>query len=311
MIYLVVLLTALSIGLLVYGIANLAPGGQARVVRRRLAALQTGALSYRELQERRRRQAKRQRVEAMLEALGEKMGTERAESAGYRRQLVYAGYRHPNAVAIFLGARLLLAGGAAAAAFFSFSLLGVGAANLLLLTILGALIGWVLPWYVIKKRVKKRQLEISKALADTLDLLVVCVEAGLGLNQALVRVADEIDRISPEMSDELTVTNLEIRAGTPRDEALRALGERTGVEDLRSLTSMLVQTDRFGTSIADSLRVHADTLRTKRMQRAEEAAAKTTVKMIIPLVLFVFPSLFIVILGPAFFIMREFFGTMN
>jgi tight adherence protein C len=136
------------------------------------------------------------------------------------------------------------------------------------------------------------------------------MEAGLGLNQALVRVSEEIERISPEMSDELTVVNLEIRAGTPRDEALRHLGERSGVEDVRALTSMLVQTDRFGTSVADSLRVHAETLRTKRMQRAEEAAAKTTVKMLFPLVLFIFPAIFLVLLGPAYFLRQDLFGNM-
>ncbi|MDX1389016.1 MAG: type II secretion system F family protein, partial [Acidobacteriota bacterium] len=160
-------------------------------------------------------------------------------------------------------------------------------------------------------RVKSRQTSLSRALPDTLDLLVVCVEAGLGLNQALVRVSDEVDRISPEMSDELTVVNLEIRAGTPRDEALRRLGERTGVDDIRSLTSMLLQTDRFGTSIADALRVHSDTLRTKRMQKAEEAAAKTTVKMLFPLIFFIFPAIFVVLVGPAVFLFRDFFGGLQ
>ncbi len=169
----------------------------------------------------------------------------------------------------------------------------------------------MLPYLYVDGRVKKRQQELKKALPDTLDLLVVCVEAGLGLNQALVRVSEEVDRISPEMSDELTVVNLEIRAGTPRDEALRRLGERTGVDDIRSLTSMLLQTDRFGTSIADALRVHADTLRSKRMQSAEEAAAKTTVKMLFPLIFFIFPAIFVVLVGPSVFLFRDFFGGLN
>jgi tight adherence protein C len=130
-------------------------------------------------------------------------------------------------------------------------------------------------------------------------MLVVCVEAGLGLNQALVRVSDEIDHVSTVMSEQLAMVNLEMRAGTPRDEALKNLAERTGLVDIRSLVSMLIQTDRFGTSVADALRVHSETMRTKRRQRAEEAAAKTTIKLVFPLVLFVFPAMFVVVLGPS------------
>ena len=140
---------------------------------------------------------------------------------------------------------------------------------------------------------------MQKALPDALDLLVVCVEAGLGLNQAMVRVAEEIERVSPVLSEQIGLVNLEIRAGTPRDEAFRNLGHRTGVQDIKSLMAMLVQTDRFGTSIAQALRTHAETMRTKRRQRAEEAAAKTTIKLVFPLVLFIFPALFVIILGPA------------
>ncbi len=314
MIWLVAALTAVSVGLLVLGIANLAPG-EGRIVKRRLAALQTDAITYRELQERRRRQAKRQRLEALLEALGEKMGAgekeqEEGQPSETRKWLVYGGYRHANAVAIFMGVRLLFAAALGLGAFFGLAVFALPTSQIFLLTAVAGLVGWMLPFLVVNSRVKKRQLEIQRALPDTLDLLVVCVEAGLGLNQALVRVAEEIDRISPEMSDELTVVNLEIRAGTPRDEALRHLGDRTGVDDVRALVSMLVQTDRFGTSVADSLRVHAETLRSKRMQRAEEKAAKTTVKMLFPLILFIFPAIFVALLGPAVFIFRDFFGGM-
>jgi tight adherence protein C len=136
-------------------------------------------------------------------------------------------------------------------------------------------------------------------MPDMLDMLVVCVEAGLGLNQALVRVADEIDHVSLVMSEQLALVNLEMRAGTPRDEALKNLADRTGLTDMKSLVGMLIQTDRFGTSVADALRVHSDTMRTKRRQRAEEAAAKTTIKLVFPLVLFVFPAMFVVVLGPS------------
>ncbi len=148
-------------------------------------------------------------------------------------------------------------------------------------------------------RKNARQKEMQKALADALDLLVVCVEAGLGLNQALVRVAEEIRHVSVEMSEELVLVNLEIRAGAERQQALRNLAERTGVDDVRALTAILIQTDRFGTSVSTALRTHADTMRTKRRQRAEEAAAKTTIKLIPPLVFCVFPAIFTVILGPA------------
>jgi len=126
----------------------------------------------------------------------------------------------------------------------------------------------------------------------------VCVEAGLGLNQALQRVAEEITLISPVLGEQLGLINLEIRAGTPRDEALRAFGTRTDLEDARSLATVLIQTDRFGTSVAQALRTHADTLRTKRRQRVEETSAKTAIKMLFPLVFCIFPALFIVILGP-------------
>ena len=129
--------------------------------------------------------------------------------------------------------------------------------------------------------------------------MVVCVEAGLGLNQAIVRISEEIRHLSPELSNELAMVNLEIRAGTPRDEALRNLGERTGVDDLRSLATLLVQTDRFGTSVAQALNIQSETLRQKRRQRAEEQAAKLSIKMLFPLTFFIFPALFVVVLGPA------------
>jgi tight adherence protein C len=173
-----------------------------------------------------------------------------------------------------------------------------------------AVLGWVGPSFYIGRRVKHRQKLIVKAMPDALDMLVVCVEAGLGLNAAIVRVSEEIDHVSPLMSEQLALVNLEIRAGTAREEALRNLGERTGVSDVRALVTMLIQTDRFGTSIATALRVHADTLRTKRRQRAEEASAKTTIKLIFPLVFFVFPAMFVVILGPALISIVRTLGRM-
>jgi tight adherence protein C len=157
----------------------------------------------------------------------------------------------------------------------------------------------VIPRVYISRRAIARRMEIQKSLPDALDLMVVCVESGMGLNQALVHVSQEIGAVSRAMRAELALVNLEIQTGTPRDEALRHFADRTDLPDIRSLVAMLIQTDRFGTSIARSLRVHAETMRTRRRQRAEEAAAKTTIKLVFPLVLFIFPAMFVVILGPA------------
>jgi tight adherence protein C len=160
-------------------------------------------------------------------------------------------------------------------------------------------LGYVLPGIALARLAKRRQHRIRLGLADALDLLVVSVEAGLGLDQALLRVGEELSFAHPDLADELKLVNLELRAGKARVEALRNLAERTGVDDVASLVAMLVQTDKFGTSVAQSLRVHCETLRTKRRQRAEEAAAKTGVKMVFPLVFCIFPAIWVVTIGPA------------
>jgi len=148
-------------------------------------------------------------------------------------------------------------------------------------------------------KVSRRKLQLRRGLPDVLDLLVICVESGLGLDQAIMKVAQELRITHPELSDELQLVNLEMRIGKTRIDALRELARRTGLEDIKSLVAMLVQTDRFGTSVAQSLRVFSDELRVKRRQRAEEMSAKTSVKMVPPLVFFIFPALMVVILGPA------------
>ena len=159
--------------------------------------------------------------------------------------------------------------------------------------------GFFIPRFLLKKKMQERQRRIRLGLPDGLDLTVICVEAGLSLDQAMMRVGEDLRTAHPELSGEFHLFDLETRAGKPRVEALRNLAERTGVDDIRSLVATLIQTDRFGTSVAQALRVHSDSLRTERRQRAEEQAAKTTVKMIIPLVLFVMPSLIFVTVGPA------------
>ena len=304
---LVIFFAAMAAGLMVVGFANLLPS-QTRVLKRRLAVLQTGAMSYRELQEQRRRQAKRERFETLLTTLGTRVSGNKASMSQTRQWLAHGGYRSQQAATIFMGLRVTFAALGVASILLLTTVAQVSFQQILMLTAVGGLFGWMLPYFYVSRKVRKRQDSIRLALPDSLDLMVVCVEAGLALNQAIVRVAEEIDRVSPEMSEELTVVNLEIRAGTPRDEALRHFSERTGVEDVKAFVSMLIQTDRFGTSIADSLRVHADTLRTKRRQRAEEAAAKLTVKLLFPLIMFVFPAFFVVLLGPSLFLFRDFFG---
>jgi tight adherence protein C len=237
------------------------------------------------------------RMEALIgfvKRIGEKAPQSTKELGSLRLRLVQAGYRKPEALTIFFGIRVM----AALGLFAIFASPLILRPNMMLA--LGGLgLGYVLPGMVLARKAKRRSHRIRLALPDALDLLVVSVEAGLGLDQALSRVAAELSFAYPDLSDELKMINLELRAGKPRAEALRNMADRSGVDDLSSLVTMLVQTDKFGTSVAQSLRVYSDTLRTKRRQRAEEAAAKTGVKMVFPLVLCIFPSIWIVTIGPA------------
>lgn len=231
---------------------------------------------------------------AFLKRVGDRVPRSPKELGKLRQRLVQAGYRRDEALPVFFGIRMVTAIGAFAA--FSSSL--VGRPNFpLALAALG--MGWILPGMVLARLAKRRQHRIRLALADALDLLVVSVEAGLGLDQALTRVGAELAFAYPELADELRLINIELRAGKSRAEAMRNLADRTGVDDLSSLVTMLIQTDKFGTSVAQALRVYSDTLRTKRRQRAEEAAAKTGVKMVFPLVFCIFPAIWVVTIGPA------------
>lgn len=265
---------------------------------RQLESMAAAPGSVLEKMRRRRRQEGARQLAGVLEALGQRFDRSGERRSEFRDLLMHAGFGGLNALPIFWGLRLALTLALPGAALLALPLVGLKPAQILIAMLWLAGMGWIGPIFVVRSRARRRQRELLKALPDTLDLLVVCVEAGLGLNQALLRVADEINNVSALMSEQLMLLNLEIRAGTPRDEALRRLGERTGVDDLRTLAAMLIQTERFGTSIATALRVQADTLRTKRRQRAEEAAAKTTIKLVFPLVLLVFPAMFVVILGP-------------
>ena len=229
-----------------------------------------------------------------LKRLGAAIPKSPSEMGKLRLRLVHAGFRRNDAVTVFLGIRV-------GVSLLAFVLLGtpiVVSPNLSLA--LGAVgLAYVLAGVVLARLAKKRQHRIRLSLPDALDLLVVSVEAGLGLDQAIQRVGDELAFAHPELSEDLRLINLELRAGKPRSEALHNLAERTGVDDLASLVAVLVQTDKFGTSVAQSLRVQSEVLRTKRRQRAEEAAAKTGVKMVFPLVICIFPAIWVVTIGPA------------
>lgn len=232
--------------------------------------------------------------EKVLDPLSNAIPKSPDEVSRTRQLLIQAGYRESKHLTYYFGLRVLLA-------IFMVLLLvttGVVARKPVVLAAI-AVFAYILPRFVLKRMIRHRQQAIQLALADALDLAVICVEAGLGLDQAVQRVGQELRYTHPALSDELNLVNLEMRAGKPRAEALHNLAARTGVDDVRALVAVLVQTDRFGTSIAQALRVHSDAMRTERRQRAEEQAAKTTIKMVPVLVFFVFPSMFIVSLGPA------------
>jgi tight adherence protein C len=231
-----------------------------------------------------------------------------AETSSLQKRLTQAGYRTDTGVNIFRGIRILLP------AFFLALVWITGAVTLISPLVVSALalaIGYLLPDIGLRYLISQRQKKVRRGLPDVLDMLVICIEAGLSLDQATQRTAQELGPSQPILSDELGLVVLEQRAGRPRSEAWKNMAERTGEENVRNLVSMLVQAEQFGTSVAKTLRVHSDTLRTKRVQQIEEAAAKLTVKIIFPLVFFIFPSLFVVTLGPAMITISETFNQMS
>jgi tight adherence protein C len=247
----------------------------------------------------------RERIQQALDPLSRALPVSPTDVSLTRAWLIQAGYRDARHVRFYFGARVLFAAlGLGAVVVFA------GFGSMLLLVGVPAL-GFFLPRFFLKRAMKERQRRIRLALPDALDLTVICVEAGLALDQAMMRVGEDLQHAHPELSGEFHLFNLETRAGKPRAEALRNLAARTGVDDVRGLVGTLIQTDRFGTSVAQALRVHSDSLRTERRQRAEEQAAKTTVKMIIPLVLFVLPSLIFVTVGPAVIQLMKLLGPIS
>jgi tight adherence protein C len=222
-----------------------------------------------------------------------------AEAHKLQKQLMQAGFRSKSAPVIYRALQLAVMIGLPGLVAFACAVLGRSLSSAFVFIMLAFVAGFILPRYILGRMIRGRQQRVRWGLADALDLMVVSIEAGLGLNAAMLRISEELKDVHPDISEEFEMANLEIRVGREREEALRNLAERTGVDDLRSLVAMLIQADRFGTSIARAVRVFSDSLRTKRRQRAEQAAQKAAVKLLFPLSCFLFPTLFIAILGPA------------
>ncbi len=256
-------------------------------------------------------------IQGTIERAGESLGVvlgkvekvvpkSQSEISVVQQRLVRAGYRDEAAMKYFYAAKaivpLVLCAGLSFTGFtkdspFIFYAGGLG-------------LGYLAPDFWLGRKIKKRQAEIRRSLPDVLDLLVICLEAGLGMDQATTRTAMELATTHPIIADELDLVVLEQRAGRPRSECWRHMADRTDVDVVRNLVSTLVQAEQFGTSIAKTLRTHSDTMRTQRVQQIEEQAAKTTVKLIFPLVLFIFPCMFIVTIGPAIIVIQEQFKNL-
>src|ERR1700744_572580 len=236
----------------------------------------------------------------MVEHIERVLPKSQAEVSVTQQRLIRGGFRKDAAVNYFYAAKVLVP-----LLFLLLALVSGFGSFVIDAVALG--LGFLAPDFWLGRRISKRQASIRRGLPDVLDLLVICIEAGLSLDQATARTAEELQKAHPAISDELNIVVLEQRAGRPRADAWKHFAERTDVDSVRNLVSVLAQSEQFGTSIAKTLRVHSDTLRTQRRQRVEEQAAKTTVKLVFPLVLFIFPSLFLVALGPAAIIVLESF----
>lgn len=237
-------------------------------------------------------------VEQIFKPLGAIIPRSPQEMSRQERRLWQAGFRRKDGPILLYGIKV-----GSVILLFAFCMLsGVLQNNFLLGLILPVFLGAFLPDFLLSRLIARRKERLELALPDTLDLTVICVEVGLSLDQALMRISEEISNSHPDLADELSIFNLEVRAGQSRARALRNLADRTEVDDLRSLVTVLIQSDRFGTSIGNSLRIFSDTFRTRQRQRAEEQAAKMSIKMIPALILFILPALIVVVMGPAIII---------
>jgi tight adherence protein C len=253
------------------------------------------------------RQKQRERAERVLQDVGKIVPPSGKDVSRTSFMMIRAGYRRPESILAFQGAKIILPILLLALVYFThfYEL------NPILILAIAVIVGYMAPDFWLTSRIRSRQAKITTGLPDAMDLLTVCVEAGLGLDQGIYRVSQEIQISCPELSDELKLMNMEARFGKARAESMRDLGTRTGVEDIKTAVAMLIQTDRFGTDLAKALRVHSDTMRTKRRQRAQELAAKATVKMVPVLVFLIFPAMFVVILGPAMIALYRAFSHMQ
>jgi tight adherence protein C len=237
----------------------------------------------------------KERAERVLQDVGKVMLPWSKDNGRTNVLLMRAGYRKLDSLLVYQGAKVVVPALLAVLILFT----GVYRFNPALVLVTAAIVGFVAPDFWLTGRVRSRQKKIVAGLPDALDLLTVCVEAGMGLDQAIYRVSQEIQISCPELSEEMRLMNMEARFGKSRAESMRDMAARTGVEDVKTAVAMLIQTDRFGTDLARALRVHSITMRVKRRQHAEEMASKTSVKMVPALVFFIFPAMFVVILGPA------------
>ncbi len=250
-----------------------------------------------------------QRIASALRPVERYVLPQGAEREGTQQRLQFAGYRGTSAVSTFYGVKLALSIGLLLGwLFVAHFLSSLSTGRVVFFAVAATFLGMLLPGIWLDRAVAKRHKLLRDGFPDALDLLTVCVESGLGLPQALQRVADELDVSHPELAVELGQVTAQMRAGVDRETALRSLATRTGLDDVRGLVSLLAQTLRFGTGIAEALRVYSEDFRDKRMQRAEEAAAKIGTKLIFPLVVCLFPAFFVVAIGPAVIRMIEAFG---
>ena len=249
-------------------------------------------------------------AERVAEPLNRMVPISAMDAVKLQKQLMQAGYPSQDAITVYRAIQLTLVIGIPVLLVTLCILVNTSVSKYVVCVALGAAIGFYLPRYVLWKKTLGRQQRIRWALADALDLMVIAVEAGLGLNAALNRVGDELKDTHKDLHNELELVNLEIRVGRSRDESLRNLAERTGVDDVRSFVALLVQADRYGSSIAKAVRVFAESLRTQRRQRAEQSSQKAALKLLFPITCFLFPVIIMVILAPALFNLIDLFSGL-
>lgn len=298
-----------TITAVVWWLANLRGGDNELSVEDRLDGLRSkrgarGSDPKEPLDRKTRKKNKNDRIAAALERFATPISDsaqngENKNLSELSLRLVQAGYRRETSAAIFKSLQMMLGGfglflGGAVGLFMN----GISTDLLIKVVVAGGL-GYYLPEFVLMWQLSKRKLSIFLGLPDALDLMVVCVEAGLGLDQAMRKVGEELGKSHPNVAEEFNIANQQLQLGRPRSQVLQALGTRNGVDDLQQLASILIQADKFGSSVGQALRVQSETMRTQRMQIAEEKAAKTAVKMLFPLVIFIFPGIFVVLVGPA------------